>query len=80
MSRREKIIDEVARAAGGAVGLISSAHQETIDIIKSKIDAKIHDLDLVTREDFELLEGMVIKLREEQDLLKKRIETLEKKG
>jgi len=79
MSSREKIIDDVARVAGGAVGMISDVSKEARDVVRSKIDTMAQDLDLVPREDFEKLEAMVAKLIEENEDLKKRIEKLEKK-
>lgn len=80
MSSREKIIDDVARVAGGAVGVLSDAGREAKAIVRSKVDTLAQDMDLVPREDYEVLESMVESLRSEQDELKKRIEKLEKKN
>lgn len=80
MSSREKIIDDVARVAGGAVGILSDAGREAKAIVRSKVDTLAQDMDLVPREDYEVLESMVEALRSEQDELKKRIEKLEKKN
>ncbi len=80
MSSREKIIDDVARVAGGAVGVLSDAGREAKAIVRSKVDTLAQDMDLVPREDYEVLESMVEALRSEQDELKKRIEKLEKKN
>ena len=79
MSSREKIIDDVARVAGGAVGMISDVSKEAKDVVRSKIDAMAQDMDLVPREDFEKLEAMVEKLVAENKDLTQRIEKLEKK-
>jgi len=80
MSSREKIIDDVARVAGGAVGVLSDAGREAKAIIRSKVDTLAQDMDLVPKEDYEVLESMVEALRSEQDELKERIEKLEKKN
>lgn len=79
MSSREKIIDDVARVAGGAAGMISDVSKEAREVVRSKIDTMAQDLDLVPREDFEKLEAMVAKLIDENEDLKTRIEKLEKK-
>ena len=79
MSSREKIIDDVARVAGGAVGVLSDAGREAKAIVRSKVETLAQDMDLVPREDYEVLESMVEALRSDQDELKKRIEKLEKK-
>lgn len=80
MSSREKIIDDVARVAGGAVGILSDAGKEAKAIVKSKVDTLAQDMELVPREDYEVLEAMVESLRAEQEELKERIEKLEKKN
>lgn len=76
MSNREKILDDLARFAGGTVEFITNAKDQASDSVKSRIDELAHSLDLVPREDFEHLEAMVIKLREEQESLKKEIKSL----
>ena len=80
MSSREKIIDDVARAAGGAVGIITDAGREARAVVRSKIDHMAQDMDLVPRDEFEKLEALVIRLREEQETLKQHIAELEKKN
>ena len=80
MSSREKIIDDVARAAGGAIGLITDVGREAKSVVRSKIDTIAQDIDLVPRDEFERLEALVFSLIEEQEKLKKRVATIEKKN
>ena len=77
MSRREKIIDDLARAAGETVGLVNGLASEAKSTIRAKIDTVAQSINLVPREDFDRLELMLVKCREEQEQLKTRIETLE---
>ena len=77
MSKREKIIDDVARVAGGAVGLMSGLAGQAKSSLRTRIDGIAHDMDLVPREDFERLELMLTKSREEQEELKNRLKALE---
>ena len=72
------ILDDIAGLAGGALNLAGSAKQQVKEEIKSKIDEIIHDMDLVTREEFDRIENMLIKSRTSQEELLKRIEALEK--
>ncbi len=67
MSSREKIIDDVARAAGGAIGLITDVGREAKSVVRSKIDTIAQDIDLVPRDEFERLEALVFSLIEEQE-------------
>ncbi|MDH5722365.1 MAG: accessory factor UbiK family protein [Alphaproteobacteria bacterium] len=76
MSNREKILDDLARFAGGTIEIISGAKNQARESAKSRIDELAQRLDLVPREDFEHLEATVIKLREEQEALKKEVKAL----
>lgn len=77
MQAREKILDDVARVAGGAVSAFSTLRRQVKDEVRARIDELAQRLDLVPREDFERVELMIFKAREEQTNLIKRIEALE---
>lgn len=79
MSKREKVLDDIAGVAGGAVGVISNAKQSIGDAIKTHVDSIAHDMDLVPRDEFERLEHMIVELREEQEKLKQEIALLKAK-
>lgn len=71
MQNKEKILDDLAKLAGGTVSVLSTVRKQAGDDIKARVKDAVAKLDLVPREDFERLEAMVIKLREEQEELKK---------
>lgn len=77
MSVREKLIDDIARFAGEAVGFVSDAKRQANQSLRSRLDEFALKMDLVPREDYERLEAIVIKTREEQKVLMERIELLE---
>jgi len=78
---REKILDDVARMAGGTVSVLSGMHGQAREDLKTRIEEIADRLDLVPRTDFERLELMLIEARQEQEEMKKRIAALEgKKG
>ncbi len=79
MLKREKVLDDVARLAGGAVGIASDLKTQIAEMIRTQIDAKAQDLDLVPREDLEKLELMLIEAREVQAELEQRVSALEGK-
>lgn len=68
---REKVIDDIARVAGGTVSVLSGIGQNIREDIKSYIDDMADRLDLVPREDFERLEMQI-------EALQKRLDALEK--
>ncbi|MGB4057631.1 MAG: accessory factor UbiK family protein [Alphaproteobacteria bacterium] len=77
MQAREKILDDVARVAGGAVSALSGLRRQVKDEVRSRLDELAQKLDLVPREDFERLELVLLRAREEQTAMTKRIEALE---
>ncbi len=74
----EKILDDAARIAGGAVGVASDLGKQASEALRAKVDHIAQEMDLVPREDFERLEAVVEALRAECDALKKEVASLKK--
>lgn len=72
-----RILDDMAALAGGAVSLASAARQQIRQELRSRTDSLASRLDLVPREDFERLESLLVRARQEQESLKKRLDALE---
>lgn len=66
-----KILDDIARVAGGAVNIASGMQQQIREEIKSRMDDMAHRMDLVPREDLDRALAMIA-------ALEKRVEALEK--
>ncbi len=79
MKPKEKVFDDIARMAGGAVSIMSGVSKQVREEIRSRVDELATRMDLVPREDFERLEAMLAKARKEQAELLKRVEALEGK-
>jgi len=79
MSSREKILDDAAQLAGGAVGIISNLKHQVGEGVRTKVNSVAQDMDLVPREDYEALETLFHALKEEINDVKKRLEALENK-
>lgn len=75
----EKVLDDVARFAGGAIGIASGLGQNIRAEIKSRANDVSDRLDLVPREDLERVEAVLQNAIKEQQDLKLRIEKLENK-
>ena len=79
MANENRLFDDLARVAGGAVSLISTVHKQ----IKSDVSAHLGDvagkMDLAERDELDRLMSMVTKLRLEQEEMKKRLDALEGK-
>lgn len=80
MQTREKILDDIARVAGGTVGAISSLQRQIREDVKARVEEMAHRLDLVPREDFERLEARIHKMHGEIENLRNRVVALEKEN
>lgn len=74
-----RILDEFARLMTDAAGAAQSVRKEAETAIHAQMERFINSLDLVKREEFEVVREMAIKARDENDELKARIEALEAK-
>lgn len=77
MFQKDKILDDVARVAGGAAGLLSDLGRSAKNDIRARAEEIADRLDLVPRDEFQRLEAMLAQSRAEQEELKKRVEFLE---
>lgn len=68
--KRERILEDLSQLAGGAVSLASGLGRQIKTEIRSRVDEMILKMDFVPRSEFERLEAMVQKLREEQEKMK----------
>ena len=62
---KEKVLDDIARVAGGTVSVFSGFGQNIREEIKSRTDEMAQRMDWVPREDFETLEMRVKALEDE---------------
>ncbi|AWK87100.1 accessory factor UbiK family protein [Azospirillum thermophilum] len=72
-----KILDDLARVAGGALGAFSSLREEVEGQLRQQFERVLSRMDVVSREEHEAVRAMAAKAREEQELLAERIATLE---
>ncbi len=79
MQSRNRFLDDVSQLMTNAMGVAQGARTEAETAVKSMMDRWLADRDFVTREEFDAVRAMAQKAREENDLLKARIEALEGK-
>jgi BMFP domain-containing protein YqiC len=77
MQTQNRLLDDLARVANGAIGTLSGVKTEIETIVRQRLDAMLANMDLVTREDFDAVQAMAAKAREEQEALSERVATLE---
>ncbi len=74
---QNRVFDEIARLFTNAAGAAQGVRQEVETLVRSQAERLVADLDLVSREDFEVVRDMARLAREENEALKLRIEALE---
>ena len=77
MQENNKVFDDLAKIAGGAISTIVGIHDEIKMIVKQQAENLIFDMDLVPREEFEATKAVATKARIEQEKLNKRVASLE---
>jgi BMFP domain-containing protein YqiC len=77
MQSRNRVFDDAARMAGGALGTLSGIRREVEGLVRHQIDKMLSGMDLVTRDEFETVRAMAIRAREENEQLEARLQALE---
>ena len=77
MQSQNRFFDDMARVAAGAAGALSGVRGEIEARFRDQLERVLAGMDLVSREEFEAVKQMAAKAREEQELLLRKVETLE---
>ena len=72
-----KLLDDLARVAGGAVGALTGLRGEVEAQVRQQFERILSRMDLVSREEFEAAREMAAKARSEQEDLTDRVTALE---
>ena len=79
MSKKDFMKEDVINLLGGATSILNTFKDELEEKIKDKVEKVIHKLNLVDKDEINLLKEMIEKTRIENDKLNKKISLLEKK-
>ncbi len=74
-----KIFDDFARLMTDAAGAAQGVRKEVETAFHAQAERFMNGMDLVKREEFEVVREMAVRARDENDALKARIEALEAK-
>ena len=77
MQSRNKILDDLSQLMTNAMGVAQGAKTEAETAMKGLMDRWLADRDFVTREEFDAVRTMAVKVREENAALEARIAALE---
>ena len=77
MQSQKPFFDDLARVASGAMGALSGLRAEMEAMMRQQMERFTSGLDLVPREEFEVVRAMAAKARLEQEALEARVAALE---
>jgi BMFP domain-containing protein YqiC len=72
-----KLLDDLARVAGGAIGALTGLRGEVEAQVRQQFERILSQMDVVSREEFEAAREMAVKARTEQEDLTERVTALE---
>jgi BMFP domain-containing protein YqiC len=78
MQSQNRLLDDLAKLASGAIGTLRDARGEVEGRLRERFESILANMDLVTREEFEAVKEMAARAREENEALAARIARLEK--
>ncbi|MEK9723417.1 MAG: accessory factor UbiK family protein [Rhodospirillaceae bacterium] len=67
MQTSNRILDDLARVANGAVSTLVGVKDEIEALVRQRVERLLADADLVTRDEFEAVKAMAAEARAEQE-------------
>ena len=77
MQSQNRVLDDLARVASGALGVAAGLREEVEARLREQFERVLSRMDVVSREEFEVVQAMAAKAREEQERLSERLAELE---
>ena len=77
MQTTNRFFDEMARLMNDAAGVASGARREVGTLMRAQAERMLRELDVVKREEFEAIKEMAQIAREENEILRSRLDALE---
>jgi BMFP domain-containing protein YqiC len=78
MATDNRLFDDIARAANGALGALTGLRDEIEAQLRARMDSWLRNQNFVTRDEFEAVKAMAAKARMENDTMTLRVAELEK--
>lgn len=79
MNQGSKIFDDLGKLMNEAAGVADGVRREVETMVQSQMERFVNDMDLVKREDFDVLREMVQIQGEEIESLRKELDALKSK-
>ena len=77
MQVNNRVLDDLVRVANGALGTMTGVKAEIKGTLRRQFERVLADMDVVSREEFEVVRAMAVKAREENARMERRLAALE---
>ena len=77
MQSQNRLFDDLARVAGGALGTLAGVRNEIEALMRQQFERLMGDMNLVSRDEFDAVQAMAAKARTEQEQMAVRLAALE---
>ena len=80
MQSENRLFDDFVKVLNGAAGTVAGMGREAESAMRERAREWVGGLDMVSRDEFEAVKAMAIAAREENELLKARLDAIEANG
>ena len=77
MQTDNRLLDDLARVATGAIGTLQGVRGEVENRLRDQFERVLANMDMVTREEFDVVKAMAQAARTENEELRSRLDALE---
>ncbi len=77
MQSQNRLFDDLARVASGAVGALADVRGEMEELFRQRLERYLAEAEMVPRDEFDTIKDVAVKAREAQELLEARVAALE---
>lgn len=78
MQTQNRLFDDIAKMAGGALSALGSLKQEIETLVRDRIERTMSESNMVPRAEFDAVKEVAATARLEQEKLSERVDALEK--
>jgi BMFP domain-containing protein YqiC len=79
MQTENRLFDDLARMANGALNTLSGLREEIESRVRERVERMLSDMDMVPREEFDAVKAMAQTARSEQEALSAKVAELERR-
>lgn len=79
MQTENRLLDDLARMANGALNTLSGLREEVENRVRERVERMLADMDMVPREEFDAVKAVAQTARSEQEALSARVAELERR-